>query len=127
MSEPTHGWFASAFESRWHACPANTPAGSGVRALCGHLSRRGPYRARASSAPPNEDGRSVCDAWLHAIGYLPPRPPRLSQLPPVWITNGNTEQHWPTTDPDESEAPAEETTASPQPAGTHHQALRTAA
>ncbi|WP_139219565.1 hypothetical protein [Actinopolyspora alba] len=129
---PGHAWFASVFESKWHACPSNTPAGNhGLRALCGHLSRRGPYRARASSSPPDEDDRSVCDACLHAIGHLPPRPPRLSRLPPVWIAHGETEQgwptteqDWPTTDPDE---PAEDTTASPCPVRTFNDGLRQAA
>ncbi|WP_092974593.1 hypothetical protein [Actinopolyspora lacussalsi] len=109
------------FESKWHACPANTKAGnSGLRALCGHLSRRGPYRGRAASGPPDEDGRSVCDACLHAIGHLPPRPPR---LPPVWIAHGDTEPGWPTTDPDEPNTPAEKTPGNPCPAGTGHHGL----
>ncbi|SFT58231.1 hypothetical protein SAMN04487904_10411 [Actinopolyspora lacussalsi subsp. righensis] len=119
-----YAWFTSAFESRWHACPGNTKAGnSGLRALCGHLSRRGPYRARASNSPPVEEGRSVCDACLHAIGYLPPRLPRLSRLPPVWITHGDTEPGWPTTDPDEPNTPAEKTPGNPCPAGTGHHGL----
>ncbi|MDP9642601.1 hypothetical protein J2S53_002546 [Actinopolyspora lacussalsi] len=123
-----HAWFSSVFESKWHACPTNTAVRNhGVRALCGHLSRRGPYRARASSGPPDEDGLSVCDACLHAIGYLPPRPPR---LPPVWINHSDTEQgwpsteqDWPTTAPDEPEASSGELPSSPHPAGAGHPGL----
>ncbi|WP_143013090.1 hypothetical protein [Actinopolyspora mzabensis] len=106
------------FESKWHACPTNTAVRNhGVRALCGHLSRRGPYRARASSSPPDEDGRSVCDACLHAIGYLSPRPPRLPRIPPAWITNNDPDQGWPTTDPDE---PSGSTPAPSRPLNSRH-------
>ncbi|WP_139219480.1 hypothetical protein [Actinopolyspora alba] len=110
-----HAWFSSVFESRWHACPANTPAGNhGLRALCGHLSRRGPYRARASSSPPVEDDRSVCDACLHSIGYLPPRVPRLR---PVRLGDEQPDPGWPTTDSDE---PSGTTPAPSRPPNSRH-------
>ncbi|MDP9644058.1 hypothetical protein J2S53_004003 [Actinopolyspora lacussalsi] len=116
-----HAWFSSVFESKWHACPANTEAHAhGVRALCGHLSRRGPYRGRASSGPPDEEGRSVCDACLHTIGHLPPYLPRLRSLR---IIHSDTDPGWPVADPDEPETPAQETPASPCPAGTGHHSL----
>ncbi|MGJ7905504.1 hypothetical protein ACOQFL_03370 [Actinopolyspora sp. H202] len=131
-----HAWFSSVFESRWHACPANTEAHAhGVRALCGHLSRRGPYRSRATNSPPDEDDRSVCDACLHTIGHLPPYLPRLRSLriihsdtEPGWPV---TEQDWPTTEPGrpvaDPDEPAEDTTASPCPVRTFNDGLRQAA
>ncbi|ASU79770.1 hypothetical protein CDG81_17560 [Actinopolyspora erythraea] len=112
-----HAWFASRHESRWHACPASTALRhSGLRALCGHLARRGPFRGRASSEPPEEDGRSVCDACLHTIGHLPPHPPRTL---PLWNTHGDTGQGRPTRDPDNADQP-EKAPASPNLAVTGH-------
>ncbi|WP_181188210.1 hypothetical protein [Actinopolyspora mortivallis] len=109
------GWFASAHESRWHACSANTEVRQdGVWALCGHLARRGPFRCRAGNTPPEEEQRSACEACLHVVGYLPPRLPRLK---PVYFTTDqpDPEPNWPTTDPDEG-APG-----SPYLPGTKHQ------
>ncbi|WP_144311881.1 hypothetical protein [Actinopolyspora erythraea] len=118
-----HAWFTSRHEAQWHACPANTALRhSGLRALCGHLARHGPYRARASPAPPEHDGdgRSVCDACLHTIGHLPPHPPRTL---PLWNTHGDTGQGRTTHDPDEPEASSGELPRSPHPAGTGHHGL----
>ncbi|SDO93097.1 hypothetical protein SAMN04487905_101159, partial [Actinopolyspora xinjiangensis] len=110
--------------------PTNTEARhSGLRALCGHLSRHGPYQGRANPTPPEHDGdgRSVCAPCLHTIGHLPPSPPRLSQRPPAWITNGNTGQDRPTRDPDEPETPAGKLPRSPHPTETGHHDLPTVA
>ncbi|KGI80328.1 hypothetical protein IL38_17880 [Actinopolyspora erythraea] len=114
-----HAWFTSRHEAQWHACPANTALRhSELRALCGHLARHGPYRGRASPAPPehDEDDRSVCDACLHTIGHLPPHLPRTL---PLWSTHGDIGQDRPTHDPDKLSGTTSTSTRSPHDGPRH--------